>query len=66
MLIRPASPDDFEVLYSIGKNTPELKVSVTEEFMDRDEFRWSIQNPNGIFLLAEEEVIVFNFNFRNF
>ncbi|MBI4147126.1 GNAT family N-acetyltransferase [Candidatus Woesearchaeota archaeon] len=56
MLIRAASLDDFEVLDIIGINTPELKVSATEEFMDRDEFRWSIQNPNGIFLLAEEQV----------
>jgi len=52
--IRAASLDDFEALYSIGKNTPELQVSATEEFMDADEFRWSITNPGGVFLLAEE------------
>ena len=54
MLIRAASLDDFEELYSIGRNTPELKVSATEEFMDAEELRWSVQNPDGVFLLAEE------------
>jgi len=55
MLIRSASLEDFEELYSIGINTPELKVSASEEFMDAEEFRWSIQNPHGIFLLAEND-----------
>jgi|SRR3989338_7197182 len=55
MQIRLAKLDDFIELYEIGKNTPELKVSATEEFMDADEFKWSITNPNGIFLVAEEE-----------
>ena len=55
MDIRPASLDDFIQLYKLGKNTPELKVSTTEEFMDADEFKWSITNPKGIFLVAEDK-----------
>lgn len=65
MLIRPAAPEDFEELYSIGKNTAELRVSATEEFMDAEEFRWSIQNPDGVFLLAEENKKVVGFVYAN-
>jgi GNAT superfamily N-acetyltransferase len=55
MNIRSASIDDFTELYEIGKSAPELRVSATEEFMDADEFRWSITNQNGVFLVAEEQ-----------
>lgn len=58
MHIRKATLDDFTELYAMGKNTPELKVSATEEFMDEDEFRWSIDQPRGVFLLAENERIL--------
>jgi len=33
MLIRTATLDDFEALYTIGKDTPELKVSGVEDFI---------------------------------
>lgn len=65
MNIRKASLNDFEELYKIGKSTPELKVSATEEFMDADEFKWSITNPNGVFLLAEKEKKVAGFIYAN-
>lgn len=53
--IRSASIADFEELYAIGKSTPELRVSATEELMDADEFRWSITSRQGVFLVAEEK-----------
>lgn len=53
--IRPAAASDFEALYALAKNTPELKVSATEDFMDPEEFKWSMQDPNGIFLIAEDD-----------
>lgn len=53
MNIRPATPEDFSALYTIGTNTPELQVSATEVFMDDDEFMWSLTNPKGVFLVAE-------------
>lgn len=65
MRIRPALLDDFEELYDIGKNTLELRVSATEEFMDSDEFKWSIINPNGCFLLAEEKKKIAGFIYAN-
>jgi len=65
MHIRVASLDDFEALYSIGRNTPELQVSASEEFMDADEFRWSITNPQGVFLLAEENRKIAGFVYAN-
>jgi len=55
MKIRPAKLEEFEVLYEIGLNTPELRVSANEQFMDRDDFRQRIQNPQGVFLVAEQE-----------
>ena len=65
MNIRPASADDFAELYQIGKNTPELRVSATEEFMDADEFKWSITNPHGVFLVAEDKSKKIGFIYAN-
>lgn len=55
MKIRPASIRDFNELYSIGRNTPEFKVSANEEFMDKDEFKWYIANRHAVFLVAVED-----------
>ena len=40
-------------MYEIGKQTPELKVSSTEEFMDKDDFKSRIKNKEHVFLVAE-------------
>src|SRR3989344_2203330 len=55
MKIRKARLEEFEELYEIGKNTPELRVSATEEFMDKDDFRQRIDDPKHVFLVAELE-----------
>lgn len=54
MIIRPATTADFDSLYELGKDTPELQVSATEEFMAPDEFRWALTDPNAVFLVAQE------------
>ncbi|KKQ34011.1 MAG: hypothetical protein US50_C0065G0002 [Candidatus Nomurabacteria bacterium GW2011_GWB1_37_5] len=59
--IRKATEADFEKLYELGKNTTELRVSASEEFMHPDEFKWSIKDTNGVFLLAENEGKVISF-----
>ena len=51
--IRIASLEDFVELYQIGKSTPELKVSATEDFMSEEEFKLAIQNPKGLFLISK-------------
>ena len=53
MNISSVVDSDFDMLYRFAKGIPELKVSATEEFMDRDEFKWAMRNPNGIFLVAK-------------
>lgn len=53
LIIRAATSRDFDPLYSLGQNTPELCVSSSEPFMDRDEFKLAVQNPSGVFLVAE-------------
>lgn len=53
-MIRQATRKDFKELYEIGKNTPELKVSSTEVFMDSDEFLFAITDKESVFLVAEE------------
>jgi len=65
MKIRPVVLDDFSELYEIGKNTPELRVSSTEDFMDADEFRWSLTNPHGVFLVAENKRKKIGFIYAN-
>ncbi|MFA6256002.1 MAG: GNAT family N-acetyltransferase [Candidatus Absconditabacterales bacterium] len=65
MEIRTAAIKDFFQLYEIGQNTPELRVSAKEQFMDQDEFILAIENPNGIFLVAEEENTLVGFIYVN-
>jgi GNAT superfamily N-acetyltransferase len=64
-LTRPATSQDFEKLYELGKNTPELQVSNTENFMERDEFLSAIQNPHGVFLVAELDSQIIGFIYAN-
>lgn len=55
--IRRARLEDFSELYKLGKNTPELQVSSLQPFMNPKEFRWSLTNSQGIFLVAERKDI---------
>ena len=61
MKIRPASINDFDELYRIGKSIPELRVSAIEEFMDADEFKLAITGPDDVFLIAEENKRIIGF-----
>lgn len=54
MTIRKANGEDINVLYALGLSCPELQTNPSQPFMTRDEFLWSIENPNGVFLLAED------------
>lgn len=54
MRIRKATVKDFRNLYNLGLETPELRVSSNELFMDRDDFRLRIVDKNHVFLVAEE------------
>ncbi len=51
--IRSAKEKDFNELYGLGRNTPELQVSASGEFMEPDEFRLAINDPGNVFLVAE-------------
>jgi ribosomal-protein-alanine N-acetyltransferase len=61
MIIRKAAINDLGELYRLGKNTPELRVSSTEDFMDIDEFKTFITDQNCIFLAAEEKKKIVGF-----
>jgi len=61
MQIRKAAAKDFEQLYKIGSNTPELQVSATEPFMDEDDFKLRIKDKNHVFLLAEADEKIVGF-----
>lgn len=50
--IRKAAKKDFDALYALGKSTPELQASATEEFMDADEFLSVINSRENVFLIA--------------
>ena len=65
MNIRKATVKDFNELYELGRKTPELQVSATEEFMDPDEFKWSITNKDCVFLVAEEHNKLIGFIYAN-
>jgi ribosomal protein S18 acetylase RimI-like enzyme len=55
MRIRKTTIADFNELYQLGKNTPELIVSADEEFMEANTFKGFITDKNCVFLLAESE-----------
>jgi ribosomal protein S18 acetylase RimI-like enzyme len=61
MKIRKTKIDDFEELYALGKNTPELIVSADEEFMEAKTFKGFITDKNCVFLLAESEKKIIGF-----
>ncbi len=61
MKIRKATLKDFNELYKFGLKTKELKVSPKEEFMRPEEFKYSIKNKKGIFLLAEDNKKIVGF-----
>ena len=61
MRIRKAMPDDFEELYRIGLSTKELRVSATEPFMDKDDFKLRIKDKKHVFLLAEADKKIVGF-----
>jgi GNAT superfamily N-acetyltransferase len=66
MNIRPATEQDFNELYEIGSETPELRVSATESFMDADEFKWAItEYKDAVFLVAEQENNIIGFIYAN-
>ncbi|MEI8223796.1 MAG: GNAT family N-acetyltransferase [bacterium] len=66
MNIRPATEQDFPRLYEIGSQTPELRVSATESFMDADEFKWAItEYKNAVFLIAELDGSIVGFIYAN-
>jgi len=50
---RRATPQDFDVLYALGKATPEFQVSADGVFMEADEFLLAIKHPKSSFIVAE-------------
>lgn len=61
MNIRLANESDFPTLYELGKNTSEFRVSAKEVFMDADEFKFGITDPNSVFLVSEQEGVITGF-----
>lgn len=54
MPIRIATTTDLPALYELGLQTPEIQVSSSEPFMDKDEFLDSLSKKENFFLLAED------------
>lgn len=55
MSIRLATPADLPRLYEIGLHTPEIQVSTTEPFMDKDEFLDALNRKENFFLVLEQD-----------
>jgi hypothetical protein len=51
--IRKALASDFETVYALAKDTPELKVSGQFPFMEPDELKAVITGESSVFLVAE-------------
>ena len=61
MNIRPATKEDFPILYELGKSTIEFRVSAKEVFMDAEEFLFGIEDPHSVLLVAEENDNIIGF-----
>ena len=55
MKIRKATIKDFKNLYQIGLKTPELRVSASTPFMEKDDFKLRIIDKKHVFLVAEDQ-----------
>lgn len=64
--IRTVRDDDSRELYALGLETPELKTSASEPFMDEQEFRAAINNRHGVMLLATAGSRIAGFVYANF
>jgi GNAT superfamily N-acetyltransferase len=65
MRIRQVEPGDFERLYFLGSNTEEFRVSATEPFMEKAEFRWAMGNKEGCMFLAEADTDLLGFAYMS-
>lgn len=65
MRIRTATIQDADAIYTIGLRCPELQTNPTQPFMETDELHWAIENPNGVFLLGEDEDGAVGFVYAN-
>lgn len=61
MNIRLAKKEDFPILYDLGRSTVEFQVSAREVFMDAEEFAFGIEDPDSVFLIAEEKEKIIGF-----
>ena len=64
-LIRKAVSDDAMAILEFGNAIPELKVSAEADFMTRAEVLAAVNNPRGIFLLAESEGVLLGLGYAN-
>ncbi|MFH0986533.1 MAG: GNAT family N-acetyltransferase [Candidatus Micrarchaeota archaeon] len=63
--IRRATLKDFNKTYYLADRIPELKVSDKEPFMDKQEFMFAMKNPDGVFLIAEENGKIVGFTYSS-
>lgn len=55
MIIRKATLSDFDQIYKLGLESPEINVAGQGEFADKDELEFYILDAYGIFLVAEND-----------
>lgn len=58
MRIRKATASDFTDLYSFALQFPEFRVSATEPFMQPDEFKAVLSDPDALILIAEDKDMI--------
>lgn len=64
-LIRKAVSNDATAILEFGNAIPELKVSAEADFMTLSKVLAAINNPRGIFLLAESEGVLIGLGYAN-
>ena len=65
MQIRCASSGDLDAIHALGLATPELQVSSSGAFMEREELLSAINELNATFLVAEDADRIIGFVYAN-
>jgi ribosomal protein S18 acetylase RimI-like enzyme len=59
--LKKPDPSDYETLYQFALETPELKVSANDVFMDKEEFLYELTRGDAVAFIASNDTEIIGF-----